>query len=137
MTHFRVRHNRAAPLVCLLLLLVTTSNDEHGSSIRSGNTGSADSNTSRHTLLPTGRALLATTAAEGVVVGASSVSRSSITSARVTSTAVQSRAEDDVNGSVDLTSQVLDNATIHGVQPRLRELDILSKLLDAFGRIVH
>ncbi len=132
-----MRNNRAASLVCLLPLLIPTSDDEHGSSICASNASGTDSNTGRHALLSTRSSFLAAAATERIIVWRSGVSRSSIVATTVVSTSIQRRSEDNVDSAVDLLSQVPDEVILVVVQLRLGNLDVQSELLDSVGRIVH
>lgn len=137
LAHLRGRVDRAGALVSLLLALVAAGNDEHGGTVRASNSDTTHGNSS------SGALLLARLVARGagskciirVARGAGAAGAGSIRRGRAA--AVQSRANENVNGGVDLAGHVVHERVGVGVQGRRGNLVVQSQQLNRRGRDVQ
>lgn len=118
--------------MCLLLPLITPGNDEHGRTIGSSDTHDTQSNTGRGSRLA--RGLRSSSFRAGITehIGVSSSSGSGRIrpiSCRC-STVLGVRADDDVNGRVDLRRKVADELVRRSVQSRIGGPDVHAQGVD-------
>lgn len=135
--HVSVGRDGAVALVTLPLALVTTSNNEHGSTISRGNGGGTDGNTGGLGLLAAAGVISASaSSAKGLIVVRTGASRerASTTSAGAAS---KNRPEDNVNSRVDLSREVVDDSLRVVVEQGVRAADVNLQLSDLVCRVVH
>lgn len=121
----------------LLLALVTTSDEEHGSTIGTSNTSSTHGDTSSHSLLSACRLLSWTLCVKRIVVSRARVSRAVTAATGRTTIAVQYGTGHDTDRRVNLARQVAHQGISIIIQWRRWVADIISQLGNTLGRIVN
>lgn len=142
--HAHVGHvgDGASPPVCLLLALIPPGNDEHGCAISSRDAHHAQGNTSRGRRLArrfasrVGAATVAVTKHVAITRSGGRTRGRAIDARRIAAT-IGVRARNNINGRVNLSSEVTDEPIIwkHGVQRRVGGFDVHAQGVDMLVRI--